>query len=161
MKKGTRRPNRIRTDGPITIIYVRRFWEADVECLIDTEDLGRIAPHTWTLAGKPPWVVARCKQLGTSMHRFVMNAPPDVDVDHIHGNTLDNRKSELRLATKSLNNHNRVNSPPANVYRHQGKWRVRFMIDRKMREFGLHKHISDARAIAAAVREKLRAGEPV
>ena len=38
-----------------------------------------------------------------AMHRVVMNAADTEIVDHIHHNTLDNRKSELRIVNKSLN----------------------------------------------------------
>lgn len=42
-----------------------------------------------------------------SLHREIMCAPQDVDVDHISGDTLDCRKQNLRLVTKSQNAINR------------------------------------------------------
>ena len=37
------------------------------------------------------------------MHRQIMNCPKGMEVDHINGNTLDNRKANLRIVTKAEN----------------------------------------------------------
>lgn len=41
------------------------------------------------------------------MHRVVMDCPGDKLIDHINGDKLDNRKSNLRFATQSENMRNR------------------------------------------------------
>lgn len=43
------------------------------------------------------------------LHRFIMNCPPDKEIDHRNHNTLDCRKSNLRFATRSQN---QMNSRP-------------------------------------------------
>lgn len=72
--------------------------------LIDDEDFDRIAPLKWCCcngyAGK------QINKKFVYMHRFIMNAPPDMFVDHINGNTLDNRKSNLRLSSEMQNARN-------------------------------------------------------
>lgn len=47
------------------------------------------------------------KRIRVRMHREVMNAPDGVDVDHINGDKLDNRRENLRLCNKSQNMSNR------------------------------------------------------
>lgn len=42
----------------------------------------------------------------TSMHRYIMKARTGDMVDHINGDTLDNRRSNLRLVTASQNQAN-------------------------------------------------------
>lgn len=41
------------------------------------------------------------------LHRWLLDAPPELEVDHINGDTLDNRRQNLRLVTRSENAHNR------------------------------------------------------
>lgn len=41
------------------------------------------------------------------MHRLIMNAPEGMEVDHINGNGLDNRRENLRVVTQKVNHANR------------------------------------------------------
>jgi hypothetical protein len=56
-----------------------------------------------------------------TLHRFVMNVPEDMEVDHIHGDKLDNRRCRLRICDRSANALNIRHEPKAssgyrNVY---------------------------------------------
>lgn len=75
--------------------------------------------------------------------RRVIMALPNSDIDHIDGNSLNNQRSNLRLATKAENARNRKpNCKSSSKYRgvswdkDSGKWRVRIRIDGKLLHLG-------------------------
>lgn len=85
--------------------------------LVSIEDYECLSQWKWHLAGRNYEYVYRSthigsakngtrKQIHISMHRQIMNAPKDLQVDHINGNKLDNRRSNLRLCNNSQNHQN-------------------------------------------------------
>jgi hypothetical protein len=81
-------------------------------------------------------------------------------VDHIDGNPGNNLVANLRPATHLQNMRNAKTrkdntSGVKNVTPHQGRWIVRFSIDRKTRHFGCFDTIEEAREVAARVRADL------
>lgn len=89
------------------------------------------------------------KQITVKMHRFIMELHlgrvlnRNEEVDHIHQNKLDNRISELRIATLSQNRMNRTmyrnnKSGFKGVYqeRHSGNWTASIRINRKTIHLG-------------------------
>lgn len=69
--------------------------------LVDREDVKRILRFKWHYLKIGYAASKSCPSL--YMHRFIMNAPKGLVVDHINGNTLDNRKKNLRVVTHSFN----------------------------------------------------------
>jgi hypothetical protein len=80
--------------------------------IVDVEDFAALSVYYWQAhIQKHKLIYARrnsghCK--AAYMHREIMLAPKGIDVDHINGNGLDNRRSNLRLATRSQNLANRI-----------------------------------------------------
>lgn len=79
------------------------------------------------------------------MHRIIIEAPKGVEVDHINGNKLDNRLSNLRLASKQENARNRgKNSNNRSGYKGvcfakgSDKWRAYITVDGRQVHLGLH-----------------------
>lgn len=77
--------------------------------IVSDEDLTLLNEHKWNLARNYRGIqYAKRNNKGktTYMHRVVMNAPDGMQVDHINGNGLDNRRSNLRICTNSQNAQN-------------------------------------------------------
>lgn len=76
---------------------------------VDDEDYKNLSYFKWyALRGEKGVYAARRNVRGQSpkiilMHRFLTEAPEGMEVDHIDNNSLNNTRSNLRLATKSQN----------------------------------------------------------
>lgn len=77
--------------------------------IIDEDDFERVGQHKWFTFAKGYGATHNPKDHNKMiwMHRFILDAPIGMEVDHINGNRLDNRKENLRLCTKSENQMNR------------------------------------------------------
>jgi hypothetical protein len=88
------------------------------------------------------------------MHRVIAKAREDEEVDHRHRNTLDNRRSELRLCDSFQNKWNskvrKTNKLGLKgVYRHQGGFRARIKVYGKSICLGVHPTPEQAHAAYA------------
>lgn len=80
--------------------------------IVDDDDYEKINKYKWTAD-----LDKRCNKFRARrniykkgkniksilMHRFIMNCPENMTVDHINHDTLDNRKSNLRICTLQQN----------------------------------------------------------
>ncbi|MBD3352014.1 MAG: hypothetical protein GF364_11060 [Candidatus Lokiarchaeota archaeon] len=75
--------------------------------LIDKEDYPKLKNFRWKVQGsRNQYAYTARKKKTIYMHRFLANPSVDKVVDHINHNTLDNRKSNLRICTPAQNNYN-------------------------------------------------------
>jgi hypothetical protein len=89
--------------------------------LIDNEDLPKLVQYDWSIRRSRTKLYAKTTMSGrcVDMHRFLLNFPPG-EVDHANRNGLDNRRNNLRTATRSQNQFNR--SGVVGVYFHKNMW---------------------------------------
>ena len=136
--------------------------------IVDAVD-GDLCVHGWGLhcSGHNKYAQASINKRHSSMHRFVMERVLDRQlkqgeiVDHINGNSLDNRRSNLRLATHQQNIHNqRRNSRNTSGYkgvsyaRRMNKWLAKIKINGKCKSLGYYVTPEEAfAAYCAAAKE--------
>lgn len=115
--------------------------------IIDTEDLDKISNQKWCLDKN--YYVKNSSQ--KYLHRILLGET-NLYVDHINGNTLDNRKQNLRLCTNSENLQNRVNIPVNNTSgvigvhfdKARNKWKVEIGINGKNKYIGRYDNLDEA-----------------
>ena len=121
---------------------------ADHICLIDDADELLVAGFNWRPLKLKHTYYAHAwhGQMHIYMHRLVAGAPPQGFVDHVNRNGLDNRRANLRIATKSENGANRVadarvrrtSSEYKGVFwdRARGKWAATIHVDGRSKALG-------------------------
>lgn len=112
---------------------------------VDNEDFDKLKTHNWsiTVAG---YAENRILKL---MHRFIMNYPEDMVIDHINGDKLDNRKSNLRVCTQQENTCNRNNTSAEIQYigifkTNSNKYKSEIKVDGKIIRLGHYKTQKEA-----------------
>lgn len=130
---------------------------------VDAEDLERALTHRWSRSrgrkGKAYAVAAD----GTYLHRLLLDAPENLEVDHIDNDGLNNRRSNVRLATRQENaanvavggreslrgvKYNRMAAP-------EHRWQAQVSVGGRTVYGGLYPTRDEARAAASALREEL------
>lgn len=108
--------NKYEIRGDVTAIYLDRKDGTTTETLIETKDLNKVSDFgKWSASRSGlEFIYVQCytrfengKRESFQLHRVIMNAPKGLQVDHINGDTLDNRGSNLRVVTSAQNCQNR------------------------------------------------------
>lgn len=139
------------------------FWaRVDVECL------DMLIQHSWNVHKSKGRVYAKTQIGGRTiyMHRLVMSPPKDqqVVIDHRNGDGLDNRRSNLRIATWQQNAQNSRGASERRVSVTRGvcqrrhrttPWRA-YIYDLTGRFKHLGYFASEAEAVAARLKAETR-----
>lgn len=91
--------------------------------IIDAEDYPKVIHRRWQCSPDGYARYTNHAEGGmVAMHRLLMNAPCDLKVDHINGDSLDNRKVNLRICNDAQSAQNRgpQKKRSANASRYKG-----------------------------------------
>lgn len=123
--------------------------------LVDDEDFEKLSKYKWRAdRGNSTFYAARLVEKGRNirMHRQILGVTdPKMDVDHKNGNGIDNRRSNLRVCSRSLNNANRAvqsnsGSGIKGVFwdKERNKWQVKIGYERKVFNLGRFSDLTTA-----------------
>ncbi|MEK6879410.1 MAG: AP2 domain-containing protein [Nanoarchaeota archaeon] len=109
--------------------------------LVDDENFDWLNQWSWFLVGRNLDYVCRRTHIGSAkngtrksvgfyIHRLIMDAPKDLQVDHRNRNKLDNRRKNLRFCNNSQNHQNQgISKKNTSGYKGvnyiKSKWRVK------------------------------------
>ena len=110
--------------------------------VIDAVDVDAVKGFRWSehKSKNTSYVVLRTKSEGRDtrqfLHRLLLAAPASMEVDHVNGNGLDNRRANLRLCTREENSRNTRASGKSRFKgvwfcKQTGKWMARLRVHNK------------------------------
>lgn len=136
--------------------------------LVDDDDYEWLYIFKWRwqpIHGIPGYAVRTSNGNRLYMHRVILNLTCEnkVEVDHINGNGLDNRRCNLRICNRMQNRRNcrpqSLNtSGYKGVYHSRKKWRARIEVSGKKIDLGTYETAEEA-AIAYDQAAKFYQGE--
>lgn len=119
--------------------------------VVDPEDYERLARFAW-FAATGGYAARNVKKRKRSMHREVLGVEHGVQVDHIDGDKLNNRRSNLRPCTNQQNCFNQAGRPGTSRFkgvfwnRKSRKWQAGIRKDYRARHLGMFENEMDAAA---------------
>ena len=128
------------------------------EKLIDSEDVEKCMLYQWGihLAGRKQhkkyfYAVTQQIESRGMLHRYIMDCPNDMVVDHMDGDTLNTRKYNLRVISHQQNcinrkiNHNNTSGIKGVTWsKKDKKWMAYIHIDNKFKNLGYYDNIEEA-----------------
>jgi hypothetical protein len=149
--------NKYKIDGQTLIVYNRKD---NKEMLFDVEDFDLVNRTTANINvhGYAQGYLDGKMQI---IHRAVMKASKELQVDHMNGNRLDNRKKNLRLATSQINNHNNTVARGYVYDKRCNLYYARISINRKTIHIGSYRTEAEARAAYVEAKKKYHPTAPI
>lgn len=114
--------------------------------MVDNEDFDKVKGISWVLMAND----YACSSEGVYMHRFLLNPPVGMVVDHINHNKRDNRRGNLRVCTYGENFQNSTHGKGTSQYRgvywrkDRRKWCARLHLNGKTISLGCFEREVDA-----------------
>jgi len=163
-------------DGDVTTLLIDNGFGEVYKCSIDTEELQKLKDFDHSWYGRifynctTPYIITgirkeenKTKYSTLLLHRFIMNvSDPEIDVDHIDHDTLNNKKENLRVTEAIHNTKNRKGKNKNNQsgYRNvfwdsnREKWKVSLCKNYKHISGGYYDDVHEAGSVAEEMREK-------
>lgn len=131
-------PNRYQNTCDVVNGFIRHRDGRETVFVIDAEDLEKVGPYRWNISGDnrvQGYIPSVGLQSRVLLHRLLCETAGGLVVDHANRDPLDNRKSNLRVATRSqntINSKTRVDNISCGfkgVSARGEKWRARAVIN--------------------------------
>lgn len=91
--------NHYEVNGEYVVGYT---YNTNTPFYVDFEDFEKIKPYCW-LSDKQGYLIMQKNHKQAKMHRFIMQPPENMVIDHIDGNPANNRRGNLRVCTQQQN----------------------------------------------------------
>ena len=140
--------------------YIAGFTSNGERFIFDKDDYEKVMQHCWHSTGSGYIVTDLPGKKSISLHRYLMNATQNEIVDHTNHDVLDNRRCNLRIVSRGMNNSNRAirsdnTTGVSGVFRtRNGKWTARIGSNGSHHQLGTYDSFSDAVAARKAAEEK-------
>lgn len=119
----------ISQDQNTTKFLIESPTHGNLEVLIDTEDWNKVKNYRWYVtydSGCDSYYVKTSyakngKRIYKPLHRLLFDLEdPNIKVDHIDHNLLNNKRNNLRICTQEENARNKRQLPNSNLYNYKG-----------------------------------------
>lgn len=141
-------PNDYEVSGDVAKIFMYDLYgNRTGTTLVDLEDLDRCLQHKWYVHNGRRTAYARTTlkgKKGLYLHRFVTGYEGNLEIDHINGNGLDNRKENLRICSRSRNAVNLHRKYQGVSKMKSGRYRARIWHNHKSIYIGTYDTIEEA-----------------